>query len=109
VREEKQPEFVVSDSFEFARFSKVADMSLAQSPFTHLVADIERCCARLREYVDPGHEFYATFWPGDSSGYPCKSSSIKRFQYPPEELAKIGERNGWQPNFIGPGRHRDYA
>ena len=106
VRKAKRPEFVVSDSFEFDRFSRVADMSLAQSLFTHLVAaDIERCCARLREYVAPRHEFHATFWSGDSAGNRPRSASLKPFRYSPEELAEIGRQTGWHADYIGEWGH----
>src|SRR5664279_2409282 len=36
VAAEKRPEFVISDRFEFARFSKRPDYAIAQSLFTHL-------------------------------------------------------------------------
>jgi hypothetical protein len=38
VRDTEHPEFVVSDSFAFDRFSKQPEFSLAQSLFTHLAA-----------------------------------------------------------------------
>jgi hypothetical protein len=106
LRTAKRPEFIVSDSFEFTRFSKVADISLAHSLFTHLViTDIERCCASLRGYVAPGHQFYATFWLGDSAGNRPQSRSLKPFRYSTEELAEIGRQTGWTPHYIGEWGH----
>jgi hypothetical protein len=106
MREEKQPEFVVSDSFEFERFSKVPDMSLAQSLFTHLVVpDIELCLGKLRAFVHPGHEFYVTFLTGESDANPTESDPHKGFFYTPEQLAEFGGRHGWGANYIGDWEH----
>jgi hypothetical protein len=106
VREAKEPEFVVSDSFEFDRFSKVADFSLAVSLFTHLtVADIERCLGNLRAYVGPGHEFFATFYVDDSAANPARSDPHERFGYSRDELADMGARTGWSSDYIGDWGH----
>jgi hypothetical protein len=105
VRVEKCPELVVSDAFEFDRFSKRPDFSLAQSLFTHLnAADVERCLVNLRAHVAPQHEFYATFAPGASTAA-GRSHARGSFYYSPDELAAIGERNGWQCNYIGDWGH----
>jgi SAM-dependent methyltransferase len=105
VREEKRPELVASDDFEFDRFSKQADFSLAQSLFTHLNADdVDRCLKKLRANVAPQHQFYATFAPGASTAA-GRSHARGSFYYSSDELAAIGERNGWQCNYIGDWGH----
>jgi hypothetical protein len=106
VREEKRPEFVVSDSFEFDRFSKPANFSLAQSLFTHLVSsEVEHCLASLRAHVAPGHELYATFLLGSSEPNPPRPHPHLRFHFSREEFAAFGERNGWRSNYVGEWGH----
>lgn len=106
VRKEKRPEFVISDGFEFARFSRRPRFALAQSLFTHLVPEqIELCLANLHAFVDDDHEFFATFSAGDSAANPAESDDLKRFTYTPEELAALGERAGWRSDYIGEWGH----
>jgi len=107
LREEKCPEFVVSDAFEFDRFSKQADFSLAQSLFSHLsAADLERCVVNLRANVAPQHELYATFNYGENDrDRPLRSHAHGTFRYLPDQLAAIGQRNGWECNYIGDWGH----
>jgi hypothetical protein len=105
VQEEKRPEFVVSGTFEFDRFSKRPDFSLAQSLFTHLnAADVERCLTNLHAFVAPQHEFYATFYraTGRATG---RSHAHGSFSYSREELSAIGERTGWRCDYIGDWGH----
>ncbi len=105
MREQKHPEFVVSDSFEFERFSKQPDLSLAQSLFTHLNAtDLEHCLVKLRVHVAPGHTLYATFALGASKDA-GQSHAHRSFYYLPDQLAAIGERNGWRCDYIGDWGH----
>jgi hypothetical protein len=106
VRKDKRPEFVVSDAFEFDRFSRKARLSLAQSLFTHLIPpQIELCLANLRAYVPDEHEAYATFMAGDSGANPSASDDEKRFHYTVAELAGIGERTGWRADYLGDWGH----
>jgi SAM-dependent methyltransferase len=106
VREEKRPEFVISSSFEFERFSKRPDFAIAQSLFSHLTAsDIERCLSKLRPFVAPGHEFYATFLAGDSARNPSRSHPQRLFRYEPSELAAMGDRHAWRCEYIGDWGH----
>jgi hypothetical protein len=106
VRKDKRPEFVVSDAFEFERFSKQPKFSLAQSLFTHLIPEqIELCMANLRASVPDGHEAYTTFQVGESTSNPPASDDEKRFYYTIAELAAIGERNGWRSDYIGEWGH----
>jgi SAM-dependent methyltransferase len=106
VRKEKRPEFVVSDAFEFDRFSKRPDFSLAQSLFSHLnIADIELCLANLRGHVNPHHELYATFLDEASEQNPTQSHALQRFGFSPDELAAVGHRNGWLCDYLGNWGH----
>jgi hypothetical protein len=106
VREAKHPELLISDAFEFERFSKQPDFSLAQSLFTHLVeSDIELCLGNLRQSVPAHHRCYATFFSGSSDRNTDQSHAHAKFEYEPEQLAAMGERNGWQGDYIGEWGH----
>lgn len=102
VREQKRPEILISNSFEFERLSKQADYALAWSLFTHLnTHDLEACLRKLRAYAGPGHEFYATFAPGESRRNAPRSHAHAAFYYTREELEAIGTRSGWSCDYIG--------
>jgi len=102
VREQKRPELLVSGTFEFDRLSKPADYALAWSLFTHLtVDDVETCLRKLRAYVGPEHQFFASFGPGESAGNATRSHAHAAFHYEPEELMAMGERHGWQCEYLG--------
>jgi SAM-dependent methyltransferase len=104
VAAEKHPEFVVSDSFEFARFSRTPDMSLAQSLFSHLAPEDARLCLRrLADFVEPGHQAYVTFNEGDSSRNAARSHVHGTFQYSREEMADFGQ--GWEAEYLGDWGH----
>jgi SAM-dependent methyltransferase len=108
VRREKRPELVVSDAFEFDRFSKRPHYSLAHSLFSHLnAADAERCLMNLRAHVAPEHQFYATFILGTSDENAGRSHARIAFRFSPDELAAIGARNGWLCDYIGDWDHPD--
>jgi hypothetical protein len=103
---EKSPQFVISSKFEFSRFTKRPDYSIAQSLFTHLnVADIQLCLGNLRSFVGRGHVFYATFFEGTSAKSDQASHSHKGFVYTKEELTQYGTRIGWRPEYIGDWNH----
>jgi hypothetical protein len=105
VREEKRPELVVSGAFEFERFSKQADFSLAQSLFTHLnEEDLDLCLQKLRDNVAPGHQLFATFAPGERKNE-GRSHARASFFYTPAQLEEIGARNGFEPHYIGDWGH----
>jgi hypothetical protein len=103
---EKKPQLVVSASFEFQRFTKRPDMSIAQSLFTHLnPADIRLCLGNLREFVATGHRLYATFFEGDSSGNRAGSHSLAGFRYSRAELERFGSETGWRAAYLGDWQH----
>lgn len=106
VYEYKKPEFVVSDNFEFEKFSKRPRFSVAQSLFTHLIPrDICLCLEKLRAFVEPGHIFFATFLEGDSSANLNTSHSLVGFHYSREEMATFGSKRGWKATYIGNWNH----
>jgi hypothetical protein len=106
VRKQKRPEFVISSVFEFDRFSKQPDFSLAQSLFTHLTpTDIELALGNLRAIVSSDHQLYATFSSGDSERNPLQSASHKNFFYSPDELIAMGAHTGWSADYIGDWGH----
>ena len=103
------PGFVMSGKFEFKKFIKIANYSIAQSLFTHLnYKDIKRCMERLREYVKKTHRFYATF---------CEMASIKKrlffyrshshrcFAYTREQMQQVGIKCSFKPRYIGDWNH----
>lgn len=102
----KQPEFVVSASFEFHRFSKRPHVSMAQSLFTHLSADdVGLCLRNLRAFVDRGHRLFATFFEGESVRNRPTSHSHAGFYYSRSEMERFGEQTGWTPVYVGDWRH----
>jgi len=107
VLEAKKPEFIVSGTFEFEKFSKTADFSLAQSLFTHLnPQDIDVCLYKLREYADANHTFYATFFEGDPpQKNPSHSHSHACFYYSKDFFIRLGKNNGWEVFYIGDWNH----
>jgi len=61
--QEKQPEFLVTDAFEFARLSKRPDFAICQAVFMFLTDDqIKTCFLRLRDVAKSKTVFFATYW-----------------------------------------------
>jgi ubiquinone/menaquinone biosynthesis C-methylase UbiE len=107
VLKEHRPEFVVSDCFEFEKFSKQPDFCIAQSLFTHLdKQDIELCFDKLGSFVRPGCRFFATFHEA-SVAIPqvARSHSIRNFAYTRGVAESFGKRAGWQSRYIGDWGH----
>jgi hypothetical protein len=101
-----RPELLVSGRFEFTKFSRQPDFSIAQSLFTHLaVEDAMHCLRNLRDFVAPGHVCFATFFDGDSARNPSRSDSQLGFFYSRAEMERFGTQTGWQTLYIGDWRH----
>lgn len=97
----KSPEFVVSSSFEFEKFSKKPDFALAHSIFTHLIeSDIRLCLKNLRRFVNPGCRLYATYFIAD----PPQASQMT-FGYSRPMVEDFGAKAGWTPAYIGEWGH----
>ena len=104
--EVRKPEFVVSRSFEFEKFSVKPEYAIAQSLFTHLIPkDIGLCLSNLRKFVNPGHVFFATFFVGPSDVNPEESNSRQCFWYSVEQMSAFGQQAGWHSHFIGDWDH----
>jgi SAM-dependent methyltransferase len=104
--EEKRPEFVVSQCFEFKKFSKTPQFSIAQSLFTHLnPPDLRLCLRNLRAFVAPGHRFFATFFEGNRSRNLPLSHSRVCFYYSRKDLEQFGVEAGWRAIYIGNWNH----
>ena len=107
LKEAKRPEFVVSQRFEFERFSRLPDVALAQSLFTHLPpAGIEQCLRNLLRHSKPTTRFYATFNESEEPvSNPVAPHDHRAFRYTRGEMQAFGERCGWNHRYIGAWGH----
>jgi len=107
LRQEKSPEFIVSDRFEFSKFSHVPTFALAQSLFTHLASDdIRLCLNNLRRFVKHECCLFATFFEGiNTVRNPEKSRYERVFTYTRDEMKNLGVKTGWDPFYIGEWKH----
>lgn len=105
--EMKRPEFVVSGSFEFEKFSKRPDFAIAQSLFTHLTAaDISLCLAKLRKHRRETTVFYATFFETPTPVTNRDNSHPHAaFRYTRDEMRVMGLQGGWNMEYIGDWKH----
>jgi hypothetical protein len=105
--QEKKPEIVLSDTFEFCQFHKKPKYAIANSLFTHLSGhDIQRCLTNLYPCVMNGCSFFATFF---ESEYPVfhfhQSHSSRRFEYTKKQMLNFGRKAGWKSEYIGEWKH----
>jgi len=107
LRKEKQPNIVISDSFEFEKLGQKADFAIAQSLFTHLPPSlINLCFKKLYPYLDDDGVFYATYFRTDrKSSKPKKPHDFGVFAYTQDEMCGFGETNGFTANYIGDWNH----
>ena len=107
IYKQKKPEIIISDSFEFQKLTKAPDYALAHALFTHLVPDtIHLCMKNLRNFVRPGCRFYSTFLETSTGAQnPEASQDHTLFYYTRLEMSAFGEKNGWQPHYIGDWKH----
>ena len=103
----KAPEFVVSNSFEFDKFSKVPDFAIAQSLFTHLPPPyIHDCLDKLSQHFQPGGTFFATFFVIKRKiRNPKIPHDHQVFSYTKAEIKDFGRQNGWNVEYIGDWSH----
>jgi hypothetical protein len=99
----KAPEFVISDRFEFERFSRVATVALAVSLFTHLNRDdIVSCLTRLARWTGGACACYVTFFEVRRAVRNYRTSHPHLgFHYTRAEMADFGARAGWPSEYIG--------
>lgn len=107
IREEKQPNIVISDSFEFEKLEQKADFAMAQSLFTHLPPNlINLCFKRLYPYLENDGVFYATYLKRERKiRNPKTPHDHGSFAYTREEMIDFGERNDFVANYIGDWNH----
>ncbi|MCB0335262.1 MAG: hypothetical protein KDD62_03125, partial [Bdellovibrionales bacterium] len=106
ILKEKKPEFVISNCFEFERFSRPATYSMAQSLFTHLnEGDVRVCLEKLYRWAEPGHTLFASFDPSCRRRNPRDSHSSLKFYYSVDHLSTVGEASGWQTDYVGDWGH----
>ena len=103
----KKPEFLVSDAFEFDRFSKQPDFALAQSLFTHVIErDILLCLTNLRKKAKPNTRFFATFFEAAHVIENRKKSDPHLpFLYTLDQMTNFGDASGWATRYIGDWKH----
>ena len=103
IRQEKQPNIIVSDSFEFEKLGQQADFAIAQSLFSHLPpALIDLCFSKLRPCLQDDGAFYATFFKADHTIHnPDKPHDHGYFAYTQDEMCEFGVRNGYRAHYIG--------
>jgi hypothetical protein len=99
----KAPELVVSDRFEFERFSRVATVALAVSLFTHLTGDdIVSCLARLARWTGGACTCFATFFEASRPVRNYRASHPHLgFHYTRAQMAELGARAGWSSEYVG--------
>jgi hypothetical protein len=110
LRRDKQPEFVVSDRFEFRKFRNHPNFGIANSLFSHLTkADILLCLRNLKPHMQPGGRFFATFVPKSflpaDYANPGRSDDIAAFRYDAEEILALGRETSWEGKYIGQWGH----
>ncbi len=107
VRNAKQPNIVISDSFEFGKLGQQADFAIAQSLFSHLPPDmINDCFRKLHRVMAEGGVFYATYFEVDTPRKnPDKPHDHGYFAYTRAEMLAFGDDHGFTSNYIGDWNH----
>jgi hypothetical protein len=105
--EEKQPEIVISSTFDFGRLSRRPDFALAQSLFTHIpIEAIERCLTALRPVLADDGVLFATFKEVDEPvPNPDAAHDWSRFQYTQACIRDVADRSGWHVDHLGDWGH----
>jgi hypothetical protein len=103
----KRPELIVSNAFEFERFSRKPTHALAQSLFTHLPPPmIMDCLKKLRAAIVSDGVFYATYFEtATSRANPPKAHDHGLFYYTRQDMERFGRQTGWHPEYIGDWKH----
>lgn len=103
----QKPEFVISDCFEFNKFSKEANFAIAQSLFTHLPPKmIIKCLLNLKPNFARNGVFYASYFITEKPvNNPVKAHDHGFFRYTLEEIHLFGSKTGWKTEIIGDWCH----
>lgn len=107
IRDEKQPNIIISDSFEFEKLGRKANFAIAQSLFSHLPPSlIHLCFKKLHPCLEDEGLFYATYFRVDDKiKNPNKPHDHGYFAYTKEEMIEFGESNSFSANYIGDWNH----
>lgn len=103
----KEPELVVSSDFEFSRFTRKAEMGIAQSLYTHLPPPIIKLCMRrLSEWAQKDFVLYATYFQSDRQvRNASEPHDHDTFRYTVDEMRLFGGENGFEFEYIGDWKH----
>lgn len=104
---ERRPEFVVNGRFDLSEFTRKPDFVIAQSIFTHLVADdIRRALAAIASIAKPTTQVFATYFLREHAhANPTESHSRRNFYYLADEMRSFGAASGWKLEDIGDWGH----
>lgn len=107
IRDEKQPNVVISSNFEFEKLGQKANFAIAQSLFSHLPPSLINLCIRkLYPCLEDDGVFYATYFKVDNKvKNPKKSHDHGFFAYTMEEIFEFGKNNSFAVNYIGDWNH----
>lgn len=107
LRAERQPNIVISNSFEFEKLGQKADFAIAQSLFSHLPSSlINLCFEKLYPCLKDNGVFYATYFEtSEKIDNPKKSHDHGGFFYTQGEMLDFGTRHGFSTNYIGNWNH----
>lgn len=105
--EEKNPQLIISNAFEFDMFNIRPDFALAQSLFTHLPStNILDCFRKLRQVIQDDGVFYATFFESEMVvPNPLAPHDHHPFKYTRWEMEEFGNESGWTSEYIGDWSH----
>jgi SAM-dependent methyltransferase len=102
---EKQPRLLVSQhrDLKFTEFANEHfDFILAQSVFTHLMAEhIEECFAHIGAIMQPSSSFFFTFKEADAVARPSK----KAFRYPFKFFQELADRHRFTVELMNDYNH----
>lgn len=107
IQEEKNPQFIIDEDFNFEKIDKKPDFVIVQSVFTHLPKEkINQCFKNLMNKIKPDKSctFYATYFIEDDKSNidnPYESEYAPNYKYTKEQTIRFGVSNGFVVNYIG--------
>lgn len=107
LEEEKAPQFLVTERFDFSQAETRPHYAIAQSLFTHLPPPlIETCLVNLRPFMRPDGQFFATFHEVETEiRNPKRPHDHGYFGYTRAQMEAFGTRHGWLAEYIGDWNH----
>ena len=112
----KQPNLLVNDKFEMARFGVSFDYAIAVSVFTHLYMNhIARCLVETSKVLKPEGKLFATFFEAPSPvhlepvehdpGGVITNYDADPFHYSLSEMERLSEAAGLSVEYLGDWGH----